>query len=443
LKEATPAVSLPHKIVVLLKGYPRLSETFIAQELRGLERAGLELVLVSLRRPTDKKRHPVHDEIKAPVFYLPEYLHEEPLRVLRGLFKSLRAPGFGAALRQFLKDLPRDFSRNRFRRFGQAAVLVGEFPEAGGWLHAHFIHTPASVANYAARMLALPFSVSAHAKDIWTSKDWELADKLTIADWAVTCTKSGHAHLQTLAGPHRDRVHLSYHGLDLDRFPPLETGEHAPPAGCDCAHPAEAAASGNARPLRDGADPQDPVTIISVGRAVPKKGYDVLLKALARLPADLHWRFVHAGDGGERAKLQKLADELGIAQRITWLGAVDQKDVLAAYRRSDIFALACRITPDGDRDGLPNVLVEAASQQLTCVATDISGIPELFENEENGLLVPSEDVDAFSRALERAIRDPALRHRLGAAAEAKVRRSFDHHTSIAQLKALFEAGARR
>jgi hypothetical protein len=229
LKEATPAVSLPHKIVVLLKGYPRLSETFIAQELRGLERAGLELVLVSLRRPTDKKRHPVHDEIKAPVFYLPEYLHEEPLRVLRGLFKSLRAPGFGAAFRQFLKDLPRDFSRNRFRRFGQAAVLVGEFPEAGGWLHAHFIHTPASVANYAARMLALPFSVSAHAKDIWTSKDWELADKLTIADWAVTCTKSGHAHLQTLAGPHRDRVHLSYHGLDLDRFPPLETGEHAPP----------------------------------------------------------------------------------------------------------------------------------------------------------------------------------------------------------------------
>lgn len=429
-------MSLPYKIVVLLKGYPRLSETFIAQELLGLERAGLDLVLVSLRRPTDTKRHPVHDEIRAPVLYLPEYLHEEPLRVLRGLVRSFRAPGFGAAFRQFLKDLPRDFSRNRFRRFGQAAVLVGEFPEAGGWLHAHFIHTPASVANYASRMLALPWTVSAHAKDIWTSQDWELADKLTTADWAVTCTRSGHAHLQTLAGPNRDRVHLSYHGLDLDRFPPLQ-------AGCDCVHPASAATGGNARPLRDGSDPQGPVTIISVGRAVPKKGYDVLLKALARLPADLHWRFVHAGDGGERSKLQKLADELGIAQRIIWLGAVDQKDVLAAYRRSDIFALACRITPDGDRDGLPNVLVEAASQQLACVATDISGIPELFENEENGLLVPSEDVNAFSRALERAIRDPALRHRLGAAAEAKVRKSFDHHTSIAQLNALFEAGARR
>jgi glycosyltransferase involved in cell wall biosynthesis len=462
VKEATPAVSLPHKIVVLLKGYPRLSETFIAQELLGLERAGLDLVLVSLRRPTDTKRHPVHDEIRAPVLYLPEYLHEEPLRVLRGLVKSVRAPGFGAALRRFLKDLPRDFSRNRFRRFGQAAVLVGEWPDGGGWLHAHFIHTPASVANYASRMLALPWTVSAHAKDIWTSEDWELADKLATADWAVTCTRSGHAHLQTLAGLHRDRVHLSYHGLDLDRFPPLQDPSPTKEEGLALQHPLDEApgeaqdrcclpACGedagrpgeNPRPPRDGADPQDPVTIISVGRAVPKKGYDILLKALARLPAGLSWRFVHAGDGGERAKLQKLADALGIADRITWLGAVDQKDVLAAYRRADIFALACRITPDGDRDGLPNVLVEAASQQLACVATDISGIPELFETEENGLLVPSEDAEAFSRALERAIRDPALRHRLGAAAEAKVRRSFDHHTSIAQLKALFTAGARR
>ena len=417
---------LPYKIVVLLKGYPRLSETFIAQELLGLERAGLDLVLVSLRHPTDRKRHPVHDEIRAPVFYLPEYLHEEPIRVLRGLVRSFRAPGFGAAFRQFRKDLRRDFSRNRFRRFGQAAVLVGEWPAGGGWLHAHFIHTPASVANYASRMLALPWTVSAHAKDIWTSEDWELADKLSTADWAVTCTGTGHAHLQALAGANRDRVHLSYHGLDLDRFPPLEA--QAPPPACS---------------PRDGSDPQNPVAIISVGRAVPKKGYDVLLRALARLPADLHWCFTHAGDGGERPKLRKLAEDLGIAHKITWLGAVDQKDVLEAYRRSDIFALACRITPDGDRDGLPNVLVEAASQRLACVATDISGIPELFENDVNGLLVGPEDPAAFSRALERAIRDPGLRRRLGAAADRKVREDFDHHTSIAELKALFQSGARR
>ncbi|WP_439629306.1 glycosyltransferase [Shinella sp.] len=483
----------PHKIVVLLKGYPRLSETFIAQELLGLERTGLDLVLVSLRHPTDRKRHPVHDEIKAPVFYLPEYLHQEPIRVVRGLLRSLRLAGFGAALRQFLKDLPRDFSRNRFRRFGQAAVLVGEWPEGAGWLHAHFIHTPASVANYASKMLGIPWTVSAHAKDIWTSEDWELAEKLSTAHWAVTCTKTGHAHLQTLAGANRDRVHLSYHGLDLDRFPSVDAGssEH-PPLSCRTSPPQGGRSAGgedgaqtataemgetllhpisplegemsgrteggiahhthdacgctpaasNPRPLRDGSNPQNPVTIISVGRAVPKKGYDVLLRALARLPADLHWRFVHAGDGGERAMLQRLAEELGITEKLSWLGAVDQKDVLAGYREADIFALACRITADGDRDGLPNVLVEAASQRLTCVATDISGIPELFENDVNGLLVPSENPEALAAALERAIRDPALRDRLGRAAEAKVRASFDHHTSIAQLKSLFETAAR-
>ena len=114
----------PHRnrVVVVLKGYPRLSETFIAQELRGLEQAGLELVIVSLRHPTDKKRHPVHDEIVAPVLYLPEYLHHEPLRVLRGLWAARRHAGFWPTVRAFLGDLSRDISRNRVRRLGQAAV---------------------------------------------------------------------------------------------------------------------------------------------------------------------------------------------------------------------------------------------------------------------------------------------------------------------------------
>ena len=404
------------KIVVLLKGYPRLSETFIAQELLGLERAGFDLVLVALRRPTDAKRHAVNDEIRAPVFYLPEYLYQEPLRVLRGLGAAVRKPGFGRTFRAFLADLRRDFTPNRVRRFGQACVLVAEFPSDAEWLHAHFIHTPASVAAYASGISGIPWTVSAHAKDIWTSRNWDLSGKLGSARWAVTCTRTGYEHLQTLAGKNAGSVHLSYHGLDLDRFPHFD----------------------GARPPRDGSDEADPVTIVSVGRAVPKKGYDILLRALALLPADLHWRFVHAGDGGERRMLRKLASELRIADRIVWMGAVDQSEVIAAYRRADIFALACRITSDGDRDGLPNVLVEAASQQLTCVATDISGIPELFRNDENGLLVPPENPQVFADALAQAIRDPQLRQRLSAAAEHKVRHSFDYHASIGQLKTLFE-----
>src|SRR5438270_5659266 len=112
------------KIVIVVKGYPRLSETFVAQELLGLERAGLELKIVSLRHPTDGRGHPVHDEISADVHYLAEYLHNEPGRVIRSLWRSLRLPGFFRALTTFLADCSRDFSRNRVRRFGQAAVLA-------------------------------------------------------------------------------------------------------------------------------------------------------------------------------------------------------------------------------------------------------------------------------------------------------------------------------
>lgn len=403
------------KILVILKGYPRLSETFIAQELLGLEKAGFDLTLISMRRPTDKKRHPIHDEIKAPVVYLPEYLHEEPLRVFKGLVAGMRSPRLGAVLRRFWRDLMRDFSRNRFRRLGQAMVLAREWPNAGEWLHAHFIHTPASVAAYTSLLTGVPWTCSAHAKDIWTSADWELNEKLAEARWSVTCTRSGFDHMRSLTDRKR-QVHLSYHGLDLARF----------------GHFAEA------RSGRDGTDPDAPVEILSVGRAVTKKGYDILLQALGLLPPELAWRFVHIGGGDELPRLRALADNLAINDRIIWKGALAQEDVLDHYRRADVFALACRIAQDGDRDGLPNVLVEASSQNLVCVSTAISGIPELITDGENGILVPPDDPHSLARELETAIRNPQLRHRLGLAAERRVREHFDHNSSIRQLAGLFE-----
>ncbi|SCB59033.1 Glycosyltransferase involved in cell wall bisynthesis [Rhizobium aethiopicum] len=404
------------KILVVLKGYPRLSETFIAQELLGLERAGFDLTLISMRRPTDKKRHPVHDEIKAPVVYLPEYLHEEPIRVLKGLFAGFGKPGFKALIKRFFADLKRDPSRNRFRRLGQALVLGREWPDGGEWLHAHFIHTPASVTEYASILTGTPWTCSAHAKDIWTSPDWELNEKLGSARWAVTCTRTGYEHMRSLTS-RKDAVHLSYHGLDLARFGHF-SGAHS---------------------QRTGNDPDDPAFILSVGRAVEKKGYDVLLRALALLPADLHWRMEHIGGGDELAKLKALATELGLSGRIVWKGAMAQEEVLDHYRRADLFALACRIAANGDRDGLPNVLVEASSQRLVCISTTVSGVPELLTDGENGLVVPAEDPAMLAKALEAAIRDPALRKRLGDAAERRVRENFDYHSSIRQLTGLFEA----
>ncbi|OYW60653.1 MAG: colanic acid biosynthesis glycosyltransferase WcaL [Rhodobacterales bacterium 32-66-7] len=398
---------------MVVKGYPRLSETFVAQELRGLELAGFDLAIVSLRHPTEAKRHAVHDEITAPVLYLPEYLYQEPLRVLRGLWRASWHPGFRPAFRAFLGDLTRDLTPNRIRRFGQAAVMVAEWP-GGSLIYAHFIHTPASVADYAAQILRLGWTVSAHAKDIWTSPEWELRGKLSRARWAVTCTGTGHAHLQSLAADPA-RVHLSYHGLNLDRFPPF-AGD---------------------RGARDGLDPDDPVRLVSVGRAVAKKGYDTLLEALALVPRELAWRMEHLGGGPDRKALQSLAARLGITDRITWRGAVDQAQVLAAYRAADLFALACRITPDGDRDGLPNVLVEAASQGLAAVTTAISAIPEVFTTGQTAWLVPPEDPPALAQALEQAIRRPDLRRAYGQAAADVVRTRLDYHTSVAQLVGLF------
>lgn len=402
------------KLVVVVKGYPRLSETFIAQELLGLEKAGIDLAIVSLRHPTDLTHQAVNDEIKAPVTYLPEYIHRSPLRTLHGLISSARMPGFATAFRRFLSDFRKDVSRNRVRRFCQAAVLATEWPEGAQWLHAHFIHTPASVACYASIIRGIPWTVSAHAKDIWTSPDWELREKLTTARWAVTCTQVGHQHLQSLATD-PSSIHLSYHGLDLSRFPAFDRPESN----------------------RDGKATDNPVVILSIGRAVEKKGFDILLAALSLLPTTLSWRFVHIGGGSELPKLQALSRQLQIDDRITWVGATDQKEVLANYQLADVFVLACRITADGDRDGLPNVLVEAASQGLACVSTRISGIPEFF-NDDNGLLVEPEDSVMLATALEQAIESPTLRSRLGNAAEAKVRSEFDYHNSINQLVDLFD-----
>jgi glycosyltransferase involved in cell wall biosynthesis len=404
-------------IAFVLKGYPRLSESFIAQEIRALEGAGLDLRIVSLRQPTDGALHPVHREIRAPVLYLPEYLHCAPLRVLRGWRFARRLAGYAAARRAWLRDLRRDPTASRIRRFGQALVLARELPQGVGHLHAHFLHTPASVARYAALLRGLPWTASAHAKDIWTIPEWEKREKLAECRWLVTCTAAGRAHLAALAPP--GRVVLAYHGLDFARFP--------------------ATANGGAAPPRDGSDAAAPVRILSVGRAVAKKGYDDLIAALALLPPALNWRFVHIGGGALRERLQGEAARRGLSARIEWRGAQAQEAVLAAYREADIFVLASRVSADGDRDGLPNVLMEAQSQGVVCLATTVSGIGELIEDGVSGVLVAPDAPAALAAALARLIREPPLRAALGAAGERRVRRDFAMAPGIDRLTALFAA----
>lgn len=400
-------------VAFVLKGYPRLSETFIAQEINALEKRGLNIHIYSLRYPTDRARHPINGEIRAPIRYLPEYLHKEPWRVIRA-WQALRTKiGYSAAWQCWRADYRRDRTRNRIRRFGQALVLAHEMPTEINHLHAHFLHTPASVARYAALIRGLNWSCSAHAKDIWTSDNWEKSEKLADCAWAVTCTKTNLNHLTTLAP--EGRVHLTYHGIDLKRFPSPD----AP------------------RPARDGSRAADPVTVLTVGRAVEKKGHEDLLAALARLPNTLHWRFEHIGEGPLQYRLAQEAERLGIAERCEFHGALAQKEVHAAYCRADLFALMSREAADGDRDGLPNVLMEAQSQGLAVLATDISAIPELIAPGENGLLVKPGDTVSAARVLERLICEPRLRERLGSEGQHRVHEKFALDPCIESLAARF------
>ena len=406
---------MPGKTAIVLKGYPRLSETFIAQEIRGLERRGVDIEIVSLRHPTDSHTHPVHDEIAAPVRYLPEYLYQEPRRVFRAWRAMRKLPSYRAAFRTWLSDLRRDRTPNRIRRFGQALVMADELPADIDHIHVHFLHTPASVARYAAILTGRRWTVSAHAKDIWTSPDWEIREKLDACDWLVTCSAYARDHLARL-DKSGSRVELVYHGLDWTRFP-------APP---------------ERRALRDGSDATDPLRVLSVGRAVEKKGHDVLLDALSRLPQGLNWRLWHIGGGELRDTLRARAERLGIADRIDWLGALPQGDVIDRYRDADLFVLASRVGGDGDRDGLPNVLMEAQSQALACIATDVSAIPELIVDTETGLLVPSEDADALSAAIADLAANPERRLFLGRSGESRVRGHFSFDAGVDRLIEKFD-----
>lgn len=413
---SAPAGRSPVAIVV--KGYPRLSETFIAQEILALEEAGLALEIWSLRQPTDATLHEIHRRIAAPVAYLPEYLYRSPMRVLRAALAATRRPAFGRLMAVFWRDLMRDTTVNRGRRLGQAFVLATELSPRVRHIHVHYLHTPGSVARYAAILSGRTFSFSAHAKDIWTTPDWEKREKIADSEWGVTCTRDGAAELGRLA-PVEDpgRTQLVYHGLELGRFP-------LPPAR---------------RPARDGSKAGEPVRFVTVGRAVAKKGFDDLLDALAILPAALHWRLVHIGSGELRPSLQDRARRLGIADRIEWRGALAQGDVIEALRDADLFVLPCREGDGRDRDGLPNVIMEAATQALPILSTRFAGVPEFVREGIEGDLVDPRDVPALAAAIERLARDPARRTMLGTGALTRIRTGFSFEAGIATLLARFTA----
>ncbi len=396
------------RTAIVLEAYPRPTEVFIAREILALERRGLVVDIISLKHPTHGRTHSIHDQIRAPVHYLPEYLCQEITRVWRAWRRVRRWPGYQMARAQWLADLRRDWTANRIRRFGQALVLASELDVNIQHLHAHFLHSPASVARYAALSKDLPWSCSAHAVDARTAPVWEIKEKLSDLQWLVACTQFSAEYLKTIA-PTRCRVSLAYHGLDLSQF------------------------HNDYVVIKSGS----PVRFLSVGQAADKTGYGDLLEALASLPAELDWTFTHIGEGPRLKSLKRKAMSVGLDQRTTWLGAQTQEEVLHAYKNADVFVLPCKVTRKGAWDGLPSVLMEAQYQGVACIATWVSAIPELILHEETGLLAAPGDPEDLALQITRFIGDFDLRKRLAEAGRTRVMSEFSFDKCIDKVAIKF------
>ena len=401
------------KIGYLLKTYPRLSETFILNEILELERQGVLLHIFSLRQPPqDGKFHPAVEKVRAKVTYipsiLPEFSWKSLLSLLGANWQLLRHNP-----RSYLSTLRFYFSRPESKRLNelmQAGYLVRELQKSGiDHLHPHFANVPTATAEIVDSFGLINYSFTAHAKDIYLSEKEVLDRKIKKAKFVLTCTQYNSEYLQKISTSDTP-IYLSYHGLDLDRFQPNIIGD------------------------KNGKLP----LLLSVGRLCEKKGFPYLLQACQILKQKgYQFRCKIVGYGPMKEELEKLIETLEIGDIVSLVGQLAQDEVIKLYAKADIFALPCKITDEGDRDGIPNVLIEAMAMEVPVVSTDISGISELIEHKVNGILIPEKDPKALADELEQLLTQPQLIQQLKKSSRNKVLRQFSLDKNIKQIKDLF------
>jgi glycosyltransferase involved in cell wall biosynthesis len=389
-------------LVYILGEFPALTQTFVLREIRELGRQGLppQVYYLSRARRGDEGSR-CDTDLAAAARLVPGPLS------LRTWTAGL-ARVFGSARgRRALRDAAALRSRGLARRLRvlvnllRAATVADAIHGAGATLvHAHFATSQTEVALALSRLTGIPFSFTAHARDIYADAS-ALPQKLAAAAFVVTCTAANRAHLARLAPEAAAHVHHVPHGVTA-----------SPAAG-----------------PREGGPPR----VLAVGRLVPKKGFATFVDALGRLTAARE--AVVVGDGPERARLVAQARRHGVA--VTFTGALSPEAVALEMARADILVAPSVVAPGGDRDGIPNVVLEAMAAGLPVVATTTSGLPEAVEDGVTGLLVPASDPDALAAALGRLLADPGLRRRLGEAGRQRVAQRFDLAANVARLRALF------
>jgi glycosyltransferase involved in cell wall biosynthesis len=450
------------RVGYVMNGFPRLSETFIANEIHQLERLGMQLRLYVVKREDEPLVHPVVSSIRAPLLYLPHASSLSGtglldwLRVNLGTFwpaharllarhpwRWVRTASSAARLAWVHRPRPgrSDAKGDEGAPTANAApsrwalrkVFIKEFLQAGfiadtvlrdgdvGHLHGHFCHGVATITWMASRLTGLPFSFTAHAKDIYQRElnpGRLLETKLGAARFVATCT-CANAEVLRQRHPRPLEVHAIYHGLDVDLFRRDASDAQA----CDDA-------------------PSAVPMILAVGRLIEKKGFTHLIDACERLKSrglSFVCRIV-GEDGSAGPALRAQIQALGLQNEVRIEGAMTQDALRALYRRAHAFALPCRVMEDGDRDGFPNVLAEAMAMGVPVVSTSISGIPEMIDDGVHGLLVPPSDVDALAGALadalQRLLTEPGTHARLAAAARTRICQRFDSRRTTRELRDL-------
>lgn len=397
----------------ILKGYPRLSETFISQEIQMLEERGFEIEIFSLRKAREAERHPVVEKIRARVTYIPEYFVDAPFSLSARNFATMASRPF-AYFRWFahaVRAAVRARGKSPLKRFFQAAWLVNKRGLGGGpvtHLHTHFVHSPTELGFYAAKLTGLTYSISAHAKDIYTSPMPAIRERIRHSEFLMTCTGYNVDFLRRQPGMPAEKIHRVYHGISTATFSPS---------------PVPFSQASGMR------------TLVTCARLVEKKGYPFVFRALKLVrDAGVDLAYDIYGGGELKAALAALANELGIADRVRFHGNITQAKLIERYRDKGVFILGCVETAAGDRDGIPNALAEAMSMEMPVIATTVSGIPELVEDGRSGLLVPPADERALAHAILRIQTEPTYGDALGREARLRVQAVFEAHDCIRECE---------
>lgn len=401
------------KVAYILSRFPYLTETFILREMLGLRKLGLNVHVFSVLPPLPTPVHEQVQEMMPYVHYSPfllsaklvlaqfYFIFRSPIKYVRALLR---------AMWQTVRE-PRVLSRVLIA-FPKSVYFTKQMQDLGiDHIHAHFVWINGISARIAHDLTGITFSLHPHAFGLFMRDQESVRRQLQLANAIVTVSEYHRQYISNLCPrcPPED-IHVVHYGLDPEEFKPAHV------------------------PAEDGT-----VHIISVGSLYEKKGHEYLVDACAQLAEKGYtFRCSIVGGGPLQSALQARIDEHQLHDRILLLGAKKQAEVRDLYCDSDLFALACVVARSGDRDGMPNVLLEAMAMQLPVVTTPVTGIPELIRDGETGLLVPERDANALAGALERLITDETLRHTLGWQGWQAVLAGFDIHQTTVQLAEIFE-----